>query len=99
MVIICCERSELILSTSAAKVVDLPEPVGPVTNTKPRGKSANVLTTGGIPSSDADLISFGIKRRAAAKLPRSWKALTRNLPSVPNANEKSNSLSFSKICR
>ena len=45
-----------------------------------------------------DLISFGIKRSAAARLPRSWKALTRNRPSVPKAKLKSNSLSLRRIC-
>ena len=31
----------------AASVVDLPEPVGPVTSTSPRGLSHSLLTTGG----------------------------------------------------
>ena len=35
----------------AARVVDLPLPVGPVTNTKPRGNSANLDTIGGNPNS------------------------------------------------
>lgn len=40
-------------------------------STNPRGNSANELTIDGMPSSPADLISFGIKRSAAARLPRS----------------------------
>ena len=44
-------RSLLILSIIAASVVDLPEPVGPVTSTRPRGRSASVASTGGRPSS------------------------------------------------
>ena len=41
----------LILSIIAASVVDLPLPVGPVTSTSPRGRSASVASTGGSPSS------------------------------------------------
>src|SRR5438034_144794 len=47
----CSYRSELILSSIAASVVDLPLPVGPVTSTRPRGRSASVDSTGGRPSS------------------------------------------------
>ena len=43
-------RSVLILSIMAASVVDLPEPVGPVTSTSPRGLSHSLLTTGGRPN-------------------------------------------------
>jgi hypothetical protein len=39
-VMMCPFRSRLILSIIAASVVDLPEPVGPVTSTRPRGFSA-----------------------------------------------------------
>ena len=42
----CSWRSELILSSMAASVVDLPEPVGPVTSTRPRGLSQIVAITG-----------------------------------------------------
>ena len=38
----CSWRSVLILSSIAASVVDLPLPVGPVTSTRPRGRSASV---------------------------------------------------------
>ena len=37
MVMMCSSRVSLISSIMAASVVDLPEPVGPVTRTKPRG--------------------------------------------------------------
>ena len=37
----CSERVRLTWSISAASVVDLPEPVGPVTRTSPRGLSAS----------------------------------------------------------
>ena len=43
----CSRRSVLILSIIAASVVDLPLPVGPVTSTRPRGRSASVAMTGG----------------------------------------------------
>ena len=45
IVIMCSSRSVLILSSMAASVVDLPEPVGPVTSTSPRGLSHMPFTT------------------------------------------------------
>ena len=51
MVIMCSSRSLLILSSMAASVVDLPEPVGPVTSTRPRGLSHKVRTMAGRPES------------------------------------------------
>src|SRR2546421_665712 len=47
MVTMCSCRSVLILSMIEASVVDLPEPVGPVTRTRPRGFFASSLTMGG----------------------------------------------------
>ncbi len=47
IVIMCSSRSALILSSIAASVVDLPDPVGPVTSTRPRGLSHMPLTTSG----------------------------------------------------
>ena len=52
----CSRRSLLILSIIAASVVDLPLPVGPVTSTSPRGRSASVAMTAGRPSSLKPLI-------------------------------------------
>ena len=63
IVMMCSWRSRLILSIIAASVVDLPEPVGPVTSTRPRGRSASVATTGGRPSSWKPRISYGIGGR------------------------------------
>ena len=40
----CSERVRLISSIIAASVVDLPEPVGPVTRTRPRGYSARLCS-------------------------------------------------------
>ena len=54
-----------------ANVVDLPEPVGPVTRIKPLGLSAVFLTISGKPRvSNAGTI-LEIVRKAAAKLPLS----------------------------
>ena len=54
-------RSRFAMSTIAASVVDLPEPVGPVTRTKPRWNRARSVTTDGTPRSSTFLISNGIK--------------------------------------
>ncbi len=84
-------RSLLILSIIAASVVDLPEPVGPVTSTRPRGRSANVDSTCGRPSSWNDLIFSGMMRYTAPTAPRWLNMLARNraMPLMPN--EKSSS--------
>ena len=50
-------RVRLARSMRAASVVDLPEPVGPVTSTMPRGRLAKFLTAGGMPSASSALIS------------------------------------------
>ncbi len=57
MVTMCSLRSRLTLSIIAARVVDLPEPVGPVTSTSPRGFSQSFSTIGGRPSSRKPMIS------------------------------------------
>ena len=57
-------------SSRLASVVDLPEPVGPVTRTSPRGRWANCSTDPGRPSSCSDLIFCGIVRNAAPTEPR-----------------------------
>ena len=45
------DRVWLMWSTMAAKVVVFPDPVGPVTSTRPRISSASRVTTSGSPSS------------------------------------------------
>ena len=70
MVMMCSWRSLLILSIIAASVVDLPEPVGPVTRMSPRGFSQSLVTIEGRPSCAKDLISKGITRNTAAVAPR-----------------------------
>ena len=68
----CSWRSSLIMSIIAASVVDLPEPVGPVTSTNPRGFLANSCSTGGSARSRSFGISLGIRRKAADSEAR-WK--------------------------
>src|SRR5438034_5351100 len=74
-------RSVLILSIMAASVVDLPDPVGPVTSTKPRGLSHSLLTTAGSPSWLKDLISNGMSRNTAEVAPRRSEEHTSELQS------------------
>ena len=62
----------------AASVVLFPEPVGPVTRTKPRGLSANSRSTWGTFSESSEGISCGTSRNAALTEPRWKKQLTRN---------------------
>ncbi len=73
----CSCRDSLILSSIDASVVDLPEPVGPVTSTKPRGFLMKSIRTGGRPSVSNAGISVGIVRSTAPIDARWKKALTR----------------------
>ena len=57
-------------STIAASVVDLPEPVVPVSRTMPRGSSAIVDTTAGRPRSATDETPNGIRRQTIEIEPR-----------------------------
>src|SRR5882724_11043781 len=91
-------RSVLILSIMAASVVDLPDPVGPVTSTKPRGLSHSLLTTAGRPSWLNDLISKGMSRNTAEVAPRWLNTLARKRARPFNPNEKSSSKCSSKRC-
>jgi hypothetical protein len=68
----CSSRVSLISLISEASVVDLPDPVGPVTSTIPRGRRANSRITDGSPSDSIGTVSFGIRRNAAPIVPR-WK--------------------------
>ena len=63
IVTMCSSRVWLISSIIAASEVDLPEPVGPVTSTKPRGRRASSCTTGGSPSWSIGVISRGSAER------------------------------------
>ena len=64
-------------SIIAASVVDLPEPVVPVTRMIPRCSSASLVTTGGRPRSSTERISKGIARQTIEIEPRCLKVLTR----------------------
>ena len=66
MVTICRELFSLMRSTMAANVVDFPEPVGPVTSTRPASRSARSPTTLDSPSCSSVSISSGIRRKTAA---------------------------------
>ena len=72
MVMMCSSRVSLISLISEASVVDLPEPVGPVTSTIPRGFLPKLRMTGGRPSFSIGTVSVGIRRKAAPMVPR-WK--------------------------
>ena len=95
-----CPRSDAFLwSIIAASVVDLPEPVGPVTSTTPRGVSAMSLKISGAPSSSSDKTLDGMVRNTAPQ-PRWWlNALTRKRARPEISNEKSVSRRSSKSLR
>src|SRR5207245_4616912 len=73
-------RVALTRSMMAARVVDLPEPVVPVTSTKPRCSSQILLITGGRFSSSEVRIFVGMTRRTMPTFPRCWKTFTRKRP-------------------
>ena len=60
------------MSTIEASVVDLPEPVGPVTSTNPRGFFVKSRIVGGRPSDSNCGMSCGIVRMTAPIEAR-WK--------------------------
>ena len=70
-------RVELMWSIIAASVVDLPEPVVPVSSTIPRSSSASSRMTGGSESSLIVLIDTGMARTTSETEPRWRKALQR----------------------
>ena len=65
-------RLRLTSSIIAASVVDLPEPVGPVTRTSPRGCIASSASERGRLSSSSVFSSSGMTRKAAPSASR-WK--------------------------
>ena len=89
MLMMLAARLVFMWSTIAARVVVLPDPVGPVTSTRPRCSSANLVTTGGKPSSEADS-ALGSTRRKTRPVEPLWrKALQRNRPRPLAEREKS----------
>ena len=81
----------------AASVVDLPEPVVPVTSTIPRGSSAISRTASGSPSSAIVVTPYGMRRHTIEIEPRWRKALTRKraMPGTAYAKSASPSASIS----
>jgi hypothetical protein len=75
------DSRSFISSIIAASVVDLPEPVVPVTRMIPRSSCASSLMTGGRLSSSVVRMLNGIERQTIEIEPRWWKALTRKRPS------------------
>src|SRR4051812_16522769 len=76
-----------------ASVVDFPDPVGPVTSTKPCGISQMFARAGGRRSSSGVGMSSGMARNDNAVAPCEMKQLPRNRCDVSYVNEKS--ISFS----
>jgi hypothetical protein len=70
MVITCTGRFFEMCRITAASVVDLPLPVGPVTRTSPMGRLQNSRSTFGRSSSSRLLIWYGMRRKQAAMFPR-----------------------------
>ena len=56
-VTMCSGLDRLMMSTSEARVVDFPDPVGPVTSTRPRRMSVNDRMDSGMPSTSKGGIS------------------------------------------
>src|SRR3989441_301510 len=92
MVMMLTRRFRLMWLISAASAVDLPEPVTPVTTTRPRRRAAIPSSTGGRFSSLIVFTSYGIDRKANATVPRCWYTLVRNRPTPGTPMAKSASL-------
>ena len=71
--------------TMAARVVDLPLPVGPVTMTRPRFSRLSLRATGGMRSASKSRISSRTLRITMAHVPRCMYTLTRNRP-IPSTS-------------
>jgi hypothetical protein len=65
MVMMWPDLVRLATSIKEAIVVDLPDPVGPVINTRPRVRWAKSSTTSGSPRSSSLGIEYGMTRNAA----------------------------------
>ena len=81
MVTMWAWRAWLTWLIIAASEVDLPEPVAPVTSTRPdRREQMRSQTWTGMPSFSNSGISLGIERRTAATPPCWKKTLARKRP-------------------
>ncbi len=89
MVRMCSGRFRLIQPTIAARVVDLPDPVGPVMSTRPWGRLSSGPVDVGRPMSSGVGISVGMSRRASAGRSSWKKALARKRAVSAQVNAKS----------
>ena len=85
------ERSRLMRSMMQASVVDLPEPAGPVTSTRPFCRPAVRRTASGMLKSLGSGRPNGITRMTADSEPRWRNTLARKRPMPGSAKEKSSS--------
>ena len=92
----CSDRVWLARSIRQASVVDLPEPVGPVTSTIPRGSEARSSMVGVIPSVSGSGILELMTRMADSTPFRVISTLTRKRESPGMSWEQSSSQSASK---
>ena len=92
MVTTFTRRVRLTTSSMAARVVDLPDPVGPVTRIRPRGSCTRRPREAGRPSSSKVIPGAGTGRRAMLTMPRWRKALTRTRRGATSSTAKSASL-------
>ncbi len=92
IVTMCLCWVSLMWSIIEPSVVVFPEPVGPVTSTRPRSCSASFRTTGGRPSSSNDGISLCTRRSTRPTEPRWRITLTRKRPTPETEYAKSASL-------
>src|SRR3989441_3852191 len=89
-------RVRLMYSIMAARVVVFPEPVGPVTSTRPRASLASFCTTGRSPNSSNVGPPMRSFRKTMLTPPRCRKTLARNRPTPGTVWAKSTSPSSSK---
>jgi hypothetical protein len=92
-------RETLMDSISEARVVDLPEPVGPVTSTSPRGSSASLTTEGIRPISAGEGIFAGMTRSTAPTPLRCSWTFTRKRETPGRLSEVSSSWAASNLAR
>ncbi len=99
IVTMCCARVRLTWSMIAASVVVFPEPVAPVTSTRPRCSSARRDTPAGRWSSSKPAIVEGTMRKANEHEPRWRKAFTRKRGRPTSTCAMSSSPVSSNCCR
>src|SRR2546430_13802530 len=86
-------RVWLMWSSIDARVVDLPQPVGPVTRMSPWGSCVRRSVTGGSPRSWEDGISNGVARTPSPQDPPWEKAVGRDRARLRPVKEEADFLS------